>query len=111
MAVALAEYKPTLLVDVILDGGTQRVASRDFYDDSGNFYKGTLQEIPGITKALSDLYYGVEETSSVTLMIANPESGIDATWEKIIVTDGDEPRERSVLILRVELTLLGKRLL
>ena len=100
MAVALAEYKPMLLVDVILDGGTQRVASRDFYDDSGNFYKGTLQEIPGITKALSDLYYGVEETSSVTLMIANPESGIDSTWDEIIVTDGDEPRERSVLIQR-----------
>jgi len=72
----------------------------DFYDGSGNYYKGSLIEIPGISKALSDLYYGVEETTSVILKIANAESNVDSTWDEIIVTGADEARGRAVLIQR-----------
>ena len=48
-------------------------------DNFGDFYKGTLQDSPTISQQLSDLYYGVEQSSSITLRFSNGEIKIDDT--------------------------------
>lgn len=70
MAEVLSTYAPVILVDFELDA-THRFATRDFHDSHRNPYRGTLKDFPSISKELSDLYHGVEQTSVVTLRFAN----------------------------------------
>lgn len=98
---SLSSYSPVMLVDVLLDGGTRLFATKDFYNSSDNFYKGTLQ-IPTVAQELADLYYGVERGRSLTLRFSNTDDGADDTWDDIIVTNADEPRGRWVLVQRYD---------
>lgn len=100
MASTLPSYDFTILIDALLDAGTRRFATRDFYDGSDNYYKGTLLDGPQISKQLSDLYYGVEQSSSITLRFSNGDNAIDDTWDDIVVTNADELRGRWILIQR-----------
>lgn len=100
MGNVLSTYEVTILVDVLLDAGTRRYATRDFYDGSDNYYKGTLLDEPQISRQLSDLYYGVEQSTSITLRFSNIDNGIDDTWDDIVVTNADEPRGRWITIQR-----------
>ena len=74
MASILSSYSTVIMADVLLDG-THRFANRDFYDASDRYYRGSLLDFPAISEELSDLYYGVEQGSAVTLSFAN-ESGL-----------------------------------
>ena len=74
MANILSSYSTVIMADVLLDG-THRFANRDFYDASDRYYRGSLLDFPAISEELSDLYYGVEQGSAVTLSFAN-ESGL-----------------------------------
>lgn len=76
MADALSSYSTAIMVDIVLDS-RHRFANRDFYDASDRYYRGTLVDFPAISEELSDLYYGVEQASSVTLRFAN-EGGLGA---------------------------------
>jgi hypothetical protein len=76
----------------------KRFATRDFYDDNGNFYKGTLLDAPKISKELSDLFYGVEQSASITLEFSNIDNGIDDTWDDIV--NAEEIRGKGVKIQR-----------
>lgn len=70
MAEVLQSYSTIIMVDVLLDG-THRSATRDFYDGNDAYYRGTLLDFPAINMELSDIYYGVEQGSTVTLRFAN----------------------------------------
>lgn len=99
MAIVLSEYLPTIMVDVLLTGGTKYFATKDFYT-GGVYYKGTLLDGPQISRQLSDLYHGVEQSTSIILRFANRDNDIDDTWDDIVVTNADEPRGRWVLVQR-----------
>ncbi len=96
MAESLQIYSTVILVDIYLTN-TYRLATRDFYDENDNYYKGGL-DFPSISKELSDLYYGVEQGGTVTLHFPNIDNGIDSTWDTIIA--GEEIRECWVKIQR-----------
>ena len=97
MGSVLSSYSPSILVDIYLTA-THRFATRDFYDASGNYYKGSLKLTPGIERELSDLYYGVQPGSSLTLQFSNRDNVIDDTWDEIIA--GEEIRGEWIKIQR-----------
>ena len=99
MADALASYSPVILVDAYFTS-THRFATRDFYDGSDNYYKGTLIESSGGEKELSDLYYGVQPGGSLTLQFSNRDNTIDDTWDEIIA--GEEIRGAAVKVQRYD---------
>ncbi len=70
MASILPSYSTVIMADILLDG-THRFANRDFYDASDRYYRGSLLDFPAISEELSDIYYGVEQGSAVTLSFAN----------------------------------------
>ncbi len=76
MASILPSYSTVIMADVLLDG-THRFANRDFYDASDRYYRGSLLDFPAISEELSDIYYGVEQGSAVTLRFTN-EGGLGA---------------------------------
>ncbi len=70
MASILPSYSTVIMADILLDG-THSFANRDFYDASDRYYRGSLLDFPAISEELSDIYYGVEQGSAVTLSFAN----------------------------------------
>ena len=97
MANALSSYFPSILVDIYLTA-THRFATQDFYDASGNYYKGNLIKSPNMDQALSDLYYGVQPGSSLVLQFSNRDNQIDNTWDEIVA--GEEIRGEWIKIQR-----------
>ena len=92
----MSTYQPIVLVTVSLTA-THRIASRDFTDASGNFYKAGLLNFPQIIKQIPQLYYGAEAPQSVTLEIANPvDAGPDNNWYTI--TNAEEIRGKWVTV-------------
>lgn len=75
-------YEPVITV-TITASSTMRFASRDYYDASDNFYKGSLVNVPELKESLPDLFYGAEYNQSVTVEIANGSSDLDDNWYTI----------------------------
>ena len=97
MGNVLSSYSPSVLVDIYLTA-THRFATQDFYDASGNYYKGSLIKSPNMEQALSDLYYGVQPGSSLVLQFSNRDNQIDNTWDEIVA--GEEIRGEWIKIQR-----------
>lgn len=95
-------YDPSIiLVEIQLDGGTIRFATKDFYYPiTAAYYKGDLLEPPEISKSLSGLYYGVEQTSPVTLSFSNRDITVDSTWDEIVAAE--DIRGKWVLVTRYD---------
>ena len=102
MALPLEKYEPIIHATIYLTGVTYRFATVDYYDVTDNYFKGTLLSDPQLTRQLSDLYYGVEDSKSVTLSFSNGDNGIDPTWDVIVETNAKELRGRSVLVERYD---------
>ncbi len=84
----LFTYDPVILVEIQFTSGTKYFATRDFYYPGiDRYYKGDLLEAPEISKELSGLYYGVEQTSPIKLAFANRDITIDDTWDEIIAAE------------------------
>ena len=115
-----------ILVDIILDSGPLRKSLRDFYyianrisEDSrkrisedgkyrtteDSFYIGDIIDDFQVTENLPDIFYGVQQTDPVTLLLANGDNNIDNTWDEIIAAE--EVRGKRVLIRREDLSIVG----
>lgn len=95
-------YEPVILVEIQLDSGNIYFATRDFYyPGTDRYYKGDLLEAPVISKELSGMYYGVEQTSPITLSFANRDITIDDTWDEIVAAE--EIRGKWVMVSRYDL--------
>lgn len=88
MGSILQNFRPTLKATFSLTA-THRFAIRDHYDDSGNYFKGSILETPTLQRELSDIFYGVEDARSVTLRLANVGSNVsgDSTWDEIVANE------------------------
>lgn len=93
----MSNYSFTILLDCYFSA-TYRYATRDFYDGSDNYYKGTLLESPNIDEELDNLFHGVESGGHVTLQLSNVDNSIDDTWYDIV--DNEEIRGAWVMIQR-----------
>ncbi len=102
MALPLEKYEPIIHATIYLTGVTYRFATADYYDVTDNYFKGTLLSDPQLARQLSDLYYGVEDSKSITLRFSNGDNGIDPTWDVIVETNAKELRGRSVLVERYD---------
>ena len=82
-------YEPIITATISLTTPI-RYASRDYYDNSDNYYRGSIINFPELKENLPDLFYGAEYNQSVSLKIANDNNGIDDNWYTI--TNNNELR-------------------
>ena len=88
-----------LFVDIALDSGTIHKSIRDEYGTS-DFYEGDINPGFSVTTKLPDVFYGIEETSSFSFELSNPEK----EWDTIIAAE--EIRGRQVTVTRTDGTLV-----
>ena len=95
-------YEPIILID-IQTASVRRYATRNWVDASGNMYNARLIDSPELTEQLNDLWYGVENHSTVTLRIDNYDDVLTQTWGEYLASV--ELRGTQVLIQRVDLAV------
>ena len=61
------------------DEQVNRYATRDYHDPWHRFYQGTLQNAPELRQKLDDLYFGIEDSSPLSVKLANA----DGEWDQI----------------------------
>lgn len=85
MADALLTYEPVILMEIQLDGGTEYVATRDYYY-SGNKYRGGLLNVV-VNQELTNLFYGVIKPTGFKARLANIDDNVNSTWDEIAATE------------------------
>jgi len=93
-----------VLITIYLDAGTIRKAMHsDVY--YGHMYHGDLLSEVVVQENFPDIFYGVQDTNTVSLKFSNTDNGIDSTWEALAAAE--ELRNKRVLIRARDLSLIG----
>ncbi len=83
MGTVLQQYRPLVTVQINTTI-VRRFATKEYVDISGYHYLGTLLEAPTVRKELPDIFYGIEQSSNVTLRFSNLTVPGADSWETII---------------------------
>lgn len=67
-------------------------------------YRGDIIEDIEVSRTIPDLFYGVQQTDSITIRLANDDNGVDDTWDEIAAEE--ELRGCWVVLSRDDFTFL-----
>jgi len=92
-----------LLIQIVLDSATRYYAIRDTYvSGKSYYYRGDLIDEFDLSESLPNLFYGVEESESVTIQLADSR---EDSWYDIIAAE--EIRGRQVIVLDEDETFIA----
>lgn len=81
------KYDSILMFDIELDGGTQYVATQDFYS-AGVKYRGCVTpESFSFSEKTPELFYGIRSTVEFSFEMPNIDDGVNSTWDELAVTE------------------------
>lgn len=85
MADALTTYEPVILLEIQLDGGTQYVATKDYYY-SGQKYRSGLLNVT-VNQQLPNVFYGVIKQAGFKARLFNVDDGVNQTWDELAASE------------------------
>lgn len=89
-------YDPVLFFDIELDGGTQYVATKDFYYN-GTKYRGcVIPESFSFSESVPELFYGIRTPIEFSFGMASIDDGVNDTWDELAAVE--EFRGRAVKV-------------